>query len=313
MATHLLSVVLPTHNRPDRLETAARSVLDQEGGPVELVIVDDASGDHTPEVCGRLADDPRVRVVRNAESLGPAGSRNRGMAVATGDLVGFCDDDDAWLPGAASVVCDRMDRDPGVGVVTSWHQVVHDRTGRTAVFRGPQEYRAEHLLWFDLVAIPFGVIRRSHFPDDLAVDTDLPTGEDWDLWLRCARIRPMVTVPRTLYAYHQHGGARVTRVGTGPATGRQRFLDKHGPSMSPSCRAYHRLVVAGVVGGRGAVVRQLGSERTAPGAAAVAASVLAAGSVATSVARRRRDPGLPARLMRTLVDRLPAPPARDDR
>ncbi len=126
---------MPTHNRPERLERAAQSVLAQEGAELELLIVDDASSDRTPEVAERLAGDPRVRLLRNAESLGPGGSRNRGIAAARGDLLGFCDDDDAWLPGAASVVLERFDTDSEVGVVTAWHQVVHDRTGRTALFR----------------------------------------------------------------------------------------------------------------------------------------------------------------------------------
>ncbi len=62
---------MPTHNRPDRLERAARSVLAQRDAELELVIVDDASSDHTPEVADRLADDPRVSLLRNPEPLGP--------------------------------------------------------------------------------------------------------------------------------------------------------------------------------------------------------------------------------------------------
>ena len=189
-------------------------MLAQEGAELELLIVDDASSDRTPEVTESLADDPRVRCPCNPESLGPGGSRNRGIAAARGDLLGFCDDDDAWLPGAASVVLERFDTDTEVGVVTSWHRVVHDRTGRTALFKGPLTYGADHLLWFDLVAIPFGVIRRAMFPDDLAVDAGLRSCEDWDLGLRCAQTRPIATAPGALYNYHQHGGDRVTREGT---------------------------------------------------------------------------------------------------
>ena len=122
--------------------------------------------------------------------------------------------------------------------------MVHDRTGRTALFKGPLTYGADHLLWFDLVAIPFGVIRRAMFPDDLAVDAGLRSCEDWDLWLRCAQTRPIATVPRALYNYHQHGGDRVTREDSGPVLGRQGFLDRHAGSMSSSCRIYHELVVA---------------------------------------------------------------------
>ncbi len=301
MPAHLLSVVMPTHNRPDSLQRAARSVLTQHAAEVELVIVDDASSDDTAEMTDRLAGDPRVRVVHNAVSLGPGGSRNQGIAAARGDLLGFCDDDDAWLPGAACAVLDRFDTDHEVGVVTSWHQVVHDQTGRTALFRGPLAYCADQLLWFNFVALPFGVVRRAMFPDGVAVDADLPSCEDWDLWLRCAQIRPIRTVPQVLYAYHQHGGDRVTRAGSGHFVGRQRFLDKHASEMSESCRMYHRLVVAQLEGGRRSVIERVASGYRTPISTTVAASVLAAGAAATAIGLHRSDPGLPARMMARLL------------
>jgi hypothetical protein len=301
MARHLLSVVMPTHDRPRQLERAACSLLTQAGSELELVIVDDASSADTVEVAERLASDPRVRLVHNAESLGPGGSRNRGIAEAKGDLLGFCDDDDAWMPGAVATVVERFDADDQVGVLTAWHQVVHDRTGRTVPYRGPLDYGADQLLWFNFVALPFGVIRREMFDDDLAVDASLPSCEDWDLWLRCAQTRPIATIPEALYAYHQHGGGRVTRVGSAPAVGRQRFLDKHAASMTPACRLYHELVVAQLEGGRRQVLTRAAGSTRNPVAALQASAVLAAGAAASAIGIRRGDPGLPARMMANLL------------
>ncbi len=301
MSAHLLSVVMPTHNRPDRLERAARSVLDQQATEIELVIVDDASSDDTGRVTDRLADDPRVQVLRNDESLGPGGSRNQGIAAARGDLLAFCDDDDAWLPGAAGIIAERFDTDTAVGVLTAWHQVVHDRTGRTVVYRGPLDYGARQLLWFNFVALPFGVIRREMFSHDLAVDPALPSCEDWDLWLRCALTRPIATLPHVLYAYHQHGEVRVTRVGSAFVVGRQRFLDKHAALMTAACRCYHQLAVAQLEDGRSGVLDGLAGDFRTPMAAAVAGTLLAAGAAASAVGMRRRDPGLTARMMATLL------------
>ncbi len=300
----LLSVVMPTRNRPALLERAARSVLDQDGEgreEIELVIVDDASSDETPEVLDRLSCDGRVRVVRNAESLGPGGTRNRGIAAASGDLLGFCDDDDTWLPRTATTVLDCFAEDSEVGVVTGWHRVVHEPGGQTAVFRGPLRYGADQLRWFDCIALPFGVIRRGYFEADLCVDPDLPSCEDWDLWLRCAQVRPIRTLPSVLYAYHQHGGSRVTRRGTAFVEGRRRFLAKHSGSMSTSCRLYHELVVAQLDGGRKAVAERLAGGYRTPVAASLAAFVLGLGAAASAVAVRRRDPGLPARLTAGLL------------
>lgn len=298
---HLVSVVMPTHNRPEWLVRAARSVLEQRTADVELVIVDDASTDHTPAITAQLAEDRRVQVLRNDVTLGPGGSRNRGIAAARGDLIAFCDDDDRWLPGTARCVLDAFDADAGVGLVTAWHQVVHEATGRVARYRGPLTYGYRHLLWFNFVALPFGVIRRALFPGELAVDTALPSCEDWDLWLRCAETRPVRTLPEVLYSYHQHRDGRVTRDGSADRVGRQRFLDKHADAMTPACRRYHELVVAQLTGGRTGVGEQLATDLGTPMAAAAAAAILAAGAAAGVIGTRRRDPGLPARVTAALI------------
>ena len=302
MTSHLVSVVMPTHERPTLLERAARSVLDQAGVEVELVIVDDASADGTPETTGRLAEDGRVTALRNDRSLGPSGARNAGIARARGDILVFVDDDDAVLPGALARMVAALGADPDLGAVTTWYRVVHETRGRTVEFRGPATFGADELLWFNFVGIPFVMIRRDSFADDIRFDPALPVSEDWDVWLRCAQERPFGVVPESLYSYHQHGGARVTTVAADVSTGFGAFLEKHGPSMTPGCRAYHRAVIAGHAGGRTAIGRSLAtSAGHTPVAATWAGTVLAGGYAASTIGTRRGDPGLPSRLMYRLL------------
>jgi hypothetical protein len=297
---------MPTHNRATQLEKAATSVLSQQFAAIELVIVDDASSDHTPSVTERLMADPRVRVVRTPESLGPGGARNEGIAVARGDFLGFCDDDDAWLPGAASTLLGHLEANQDLGAVTSWHRVVHDHSGRSVGYRGPTRFGADDLLWFNFVALPFGVIRRSWYPEGPLFDRTLPTCEDWDVWLRCAQVRPIEAVPLMLYQYHQHGGDRVTKVSAGVRVGRQGFLDKHADSMTEGCQIYHQAVIAQQAQGRGGLLNVLArAGATRPAAASLAASVLATSFAASSVGVRRLDPGLSARLVRRELGLLP--------
>lgn len=303
----LLSVVLPTRNRADEVEGAARSVLDQ-GVPLELVVVDDGSTDATPAILDRLADeDARVRLVRpgGEAPLGPCAARNRALEVATGDLVAFCDDDDRWFPGAAGTVLDFLAAHPEVVMASAWHVVAHPELGTSVVFRGPTEYGARHLLWQNFVAVPFGVVRRHVLPFDVAFDPALPTGEDWDLWLRCAEHGAVRTLPQPLYRYTQHGASRVTRAAGTQAEGRLGFLAKHGPAMSPACRSYHEAIVAGLGGGRRAALSAIGQVASRdPAAGAEALALLAASTATSRIGRRRHDPGLQARTMLRLVERL---------
>ncbi len=97
-----LSVVVPAFNEEDALGgfvTAAReagAALLQEGliRELEIVFVDDASTDATPQVAADLAaDDPRIRVVRHEHNRGLGGAVRTGLASSTGDLVLYTDAD----------------------------------------------------------------------------------------------------------------------------------------------------------------------------------------------------------------------------
>ncbi|MDF5751391.1 CDP-glycerol glycerophosphotransferase family protein [Spongiactinospora sp. TRM90649] len=90
------TVVVIAYNDAARLPRAVRSVLGQTLRGVEVIIVDDASTDDTPQVTAALcAEDPRVRVIRRAANSGGCGApRNDGMAAATAPFVMFLDSDD---------------------------------------------------------------------------------------------------------------------------------------------------------------------------------------------------------------------------
>jgi hypothetical protein len=298
---------MPTHDRARQVVRAAASVLAQDVDDLELVVVDDSSSDDTADVLDRLASqDRRVRVVRTDESVGPCIARNRGLEVAEGELVAFCDDDDAWFPGIGRVVVDFLDAHTDVVAASSWHVVLHADSGGAAVFRGPLEYGSDQLLWQNFVALPFAVVRRSALSFDVGFDPDLPTGEDWDLWLRCSREGLVRTVPHVGYLYTQHGGPRVTRAATAQVTGRRNFLTKHGAAMPGSCRLFHETVLAGYEHGRAGMLRGLvpGCARSARDSAFVG-FVLASSAVAARAGQRRRDPGLQSRLMASLLARGP--------
>ena len=192
--TELLSVVVPTHDRPERLREAVRSVLSQDYRSIELVVVDDGSGSSTARTLDELtAKDRRIVVVRHDHPLGSAAARNTGLALARGELVAFCDDDDVWLPGAASAAVSASK--PSTGVVYGWHQVLQEATGRCVTFRPPATCGPSIMRWINVPSILSGVARRSVLGDALRFDASLYTSEDWDLWLRCSDMHPSFWCP----------------------------------------------------------------------------------------------------------------------
>lgn len=93
-----LSIIIPTHNRPQLLPIAVKSALAQTYSNLEVVVVDDAS-----DTVADLPDDPRLRIMRLAQGVGGAGARNIGTQAARGRWVTYLDDDDCLLPTMAEV------------------------------------------------------------------------------------------------------------------------------------------------------------------------------------------------------------------
>ena len=95
-----VSVVIPAYNCAHFVERAIASALAQAGVGIEIVAVNDASTDETLAVLRRLAGaEPRLRVIDNPRNLGPAGTRNAGIAAARGEWIAGLDADDAFAPG----------------------------------------------------------------------------------------------------------------------------------------------------------------------------------------------------------------------
>ena len=88
-----VSVVIPTYNRAELLKLMIQSILAQTLRPLEIIIVDDGSTDHTAEVCASFA--PTVRYIRQGNA-GVSAARNTGIRAAEGDWIAFCDSDDLW-------------------------------------------------------------------------------------------------------------------------------------------------------------------------------------------------------------------------
>lgn len=95
----LVSVVMPAYNAEKTIAKSIESVLRQTHQDFELIIVDDASTDNTPEIaCEYGKSDLRVRVLRHSENSGVAIARNHGIEQAHGKYVALLDSDDLWEP-----------------------------------------------------------------------------------------------------------------------------------------------------------------------------------------------------------------------
>jgi glycosyltransferase involved in cell wall biosynthesis len=208
-----VSVVVPTYNRPRELTRAVESVLAQSWTDFEVLIVDDGSTDDTGRAARSFADD-RVRYLRQLRNQGVSEARNRGIREARGGLVAFLDSDDEWEGEKLGRQVALLDAAPrGVGLVyTGSRRVGGPRDGEVFVpsCRGDVYREMLHRNVFDVGSS--SVVAKKDVLDRVGgFDPSLPSMEDYDYWIRVARVCRVDFVPEPLVTYHDQAGDRLRR------------------------------------------------------------------------------------------------------
>jgi glycosyltransferase involved in cell wall biosynthesis len=204
-----LSVIITAFNEGDYLLEAVRSVQSQTFANLEIILVDDGSRGHTKEVIDSLANEPRLRIIRQANQ-GPSAARNTGLLAAASEYVGFLDGDDLWYPDKASRQIEILEQQPSVDLTYSWVRVVDENGHDTGRRRKPNT----HLLLKDLVSqnrvgSTSNIIARKEALIAAGLfDQDLRAAVDLEFYFRMARIREgnLRGVPQILLDYRIRRG-----------------------------------------------------------------------------------------------------------
>jgi glycosyltransferase involved in cell wall biosynthesis len=183
------TIVTPCLNAEATIEQALHSVRDQGYEHVEHVVVDGGSTDATMEIV-RAA--PGVRWVSEPDR-GLSDAMNKGVAMATGDVVGWLNADDLYLPGALASVSAALAPRPDTLWATG-RCVIVDRDGQE-IRRGVTRYKDTLLrrwsfplfLTQNFVSAPSTFVRREAFELVGGFDEGLRYSMDYDLWLRLGR------------------------------------------------------------------------------------------------------------------------------
>ena len=198
-----VSVIIPTHNRAGLLPGAVESAR-RAGTDLEIIVVDDASTDNTPEVCERLAGICYLRLPRNE---GLAAARNAGIRASSAETIAFLDDDDLRLPASIDAQVRALEAAPDAafcyGRLLAADPVHGLATGEVIPKQCPQGDVFWDLLEQNFIS-PVTVVARKR----TLIECDLFTSglggvEDWDLWLRITERWPVVTVAEPVAIYRR--------------------------------------------------------------------------------------------------------------
>lgn len=202
----LVSVVIPAYNMARYVFAAVESVLIQDYPNVEAIVVNDGSTDDTENVLRhRYASDPRVRVV-SQENRGLSAARNAGISCSNGEYLSFLDADDVLLPGKISAQVAYLQAHPGVDLVYSDYTRANEKleplpTPAQGLPPLPFEELYVYRNWF---APMTPLVRSDLVTKTGGFDEGLRAAEDWDYWLRCARVGKFGYLPQVVALYRTH-------------------------------------------------------------------------------------------------------------
>jgi glycosyltransferase involved in cell wall biosynthesis len=203
----LVSVVIPTYNCADYLGDAVESVFRQTYSRVECIVIDDGSTDQTSHILTKLSTRfPSLKTAKKRNG-GLSSARNLGLRLCSGDFVSFLDADDVLLPDKIERQVGFLDIHPDVGLVYSDYLIVSENLQPLAAFVAELPRELDPLdafcyrNWFNSLVT---LIRRSLIDKVGDFDEDLVVAEDWDYWIRCAKIAPICYLDGTVALYRQH-------------------------------------------------------------------------------------------------------------
>lgn len=197
MTIPLISVVIPTHNRSTLLSRAVDSIQKQTFSELEIIIIDDASNDGTPDEIEKLRkQDSRIRTKRLINNSGPGVAKNEGMAMSKGEFIAIMGDDDLSVPTRLAEQLQQLQSNLNVGLVFSSVQWINDLGENMGFFPGilkkgdfSESPRAVFsLLYLESNKIPDAAImlRRQLFLDMGGYPNEPWVGEDWYWFMQMA-------------------------------------------------------------------------------------------------------------------------------
>ena len=223
--TPLISVVLPTRDRRERLERAIASVVCQTYSNWQLVVVDDGSVDTTSDFLARL-DDTRIRCVR-AGGLGICAARNIALGLTAGEIIAYLDDDNTfheeWLKSVAWGFAQR----PETSVLYGAFIVDNPSRNRKKDWLPKLYFRDyDHQGLARNNIADMGCIAHRAGLAEAHFDESLREMGDWDLFLRLTKDAPPLPLP-AIACYYTTDAPNRSSFGPTHATDKARVRQKN--------------------------------------------------------------------------------------
>ena len=209
-----VTVLLPVYNRERFVGEAIGSVLGQEFGDFELLLVDDGSTDRTPEILREYARrDARIRILTSEVNEGIPCALNKGLDDARGEYIARLDSDDLMMPGRLAAQVEVLDNDLGVVLVNTSYDIVDEHGAYLGTYLEPLPGEVIRYLlgFYNIIGGGGQVMFRN---DGSRYSTEYPTSQDYELWVRLSQRGRIVALPLIGMTKRQHENDTIKQYGS---------------------------------------------------------------------------------------------------
>lgn len=212
-----ISIVMPSFQQAAYLEEAVRSVLDQEGVEVELLVMDPGSTDGSRELLRKLKSEYGERLRLNFEpDRGQSDAVNKGLALARGTVLGWLNSDDRLLPGTLAKVVPLLDSPEPRWLYGRAGICDADGNAVTSFIVSYKNWRGRRFSRLKLLTenfIPQMAVfwNRAMWDRAGTLDLERHLDMDYDLWLRFAKVAQPGVLEEDLADFRVHGEAKGSR------------------------------------------------------------------------------------------------------
>ena len=202
--TPLVSIIIPTFNRPQELIEAIESVRNQSFQNFEIIVVNDCGYDIKKLLS--TIHDHRIIYKSHDINKGLAAARNTGIRLARGKYIAYLDDDDEFYPDHIQTLVDELENSNFKAAYTDGEKRLYEERNDELFLSSKF---VEHSSDFD----PLRILAQNYIPvlcmmheksclDHIGLfDETMSVHEDWDLWARLSRLFPFKHIKKTTCSY----------------------------------------------------------------------------------------------------------------
>jgi glycosyltransferase involved in cell wall biosynthesis len=211
----LFSVLIANYNNGKYLMEAIESVRQQTYTNWEIILVDDGSTDNSKELYKELEKDERIHIFLNDQNHGCGYTKRRCAELASGEICGFLDPDDALTDNALDVMVEAHGKHPEASLISSRFEICDEQMNllalsRLLVLKEGESY-LEHR---DYCPEHFVSYKKICYDKTIGIDTNLPLAVDQDLYFRLEERGKWVALDIVMYRYRSNVGISSVHKGT---------------------------------------------------------------------------------------------------